>query len=170
MLVQMRHAFHRHIVSIINLCGSNTFACEPFGTKLWVRKLLLKVYCRLSSKRLRKYQKITRLSIIWPNELRLITDNISNSSNYWPWIHNALPTSNLCASFCCAIIETLNHLSRYNLSFFHAHLQWDAKHHEHMVNSSDAHSIDITKDIAAGYPSLYVRVFNKRIEKICRRN
>ena len=144
MVVQMSHALHRHIVSIINLLWSNPFVFKPFSTEIFVRKLLLKVNSRLSSKRLCKNQKITRLSIIRPDEFRLITDNICNSSYDRPWIHYALSTSYLGASLCCTIIEPLYHLSCYNFPFFQAHLQWDAEYHEHVVDSSDAHSVDIT--------------------------
>lgn len=107
---------------------------------------------------------------VWSYVLFFMTNNICNTANNGPRVHHALPTSYHCLCLQRSIIEPAYHLPCYDFSVLLLHLQADSQDHQHVVNSVDAHGVDVTHCVAARDSPLHVGVIDQRIEKVCRRD
>lgn len=99
-----------------------------------------------------------------------MTDYVCNPSNYRPWIHHTLPSSDQCLSLNGAVIEPSYHFTSDYFSILLKHLQTDPQYHQHVVNSVDPHSIDVTDSVATSNSPLHIRVIYQGVEKVCCRN
>ena len=157
--VKRGHWFNSHKVSLF---------CSLFADNLWsfispffisLNDPLIQVDCYLSSNRFSKNDYISNLSLIDFKVIILVTNNIGNSSNHRPRIHNTLATSNKSSGLISSVIESLNYLFGNNLPLLATHLQWNGQDHKHMVDSIYSHCIDVRKHVGACYPSLQVWIF-----------
>jgi hypothetical protein len=97
-----------------------------------------------------------------------MTHYIRDSANNGPWVHDALSARDQCLRLKCAIIKPSDHFTSDYLSVFFQHLKTHSKDHEHMVDSVDAHRVDVTQSVAASDATLHVGVVYKGVEEICR--
>ena len=109
------------------------------------------------------------MALVYFDVFILIADNVGNTSNNRPGIHDTLTTrySSLC--LFRTIVKSLDHLFGHDVPLLLIHLQRYGQDHEHVINSIDTHRVYVRKGIGTCNTTLKVRVLHKWVKEVCAR-
>mmetsp|Transcript_8450 Transcript_8450/g.14173 ORF Transcript_8450/g.14173 Transcript_8450/m.14173 type:complete len:224 (+) Transcript_8450:609-1280(+) len=167
-LVEVGHGLDRHVVRLLGSFHRHVLQSLFKLLLVILEDPLVKIYRRLSSQWLGQHDHVSWLTPVHLLVLVVEAGHVGDASNDGPRVHDALAARDHGACLGGAIIEALDEVLGDNLPLLVVHLERDSKHHEDVVDSVDAHCVDVGDDVGAGHSPLDVWVLDEGVEEVGR--